>query len=300
MRSARMARIRIGISGWRYEPWRGVFYPQDLPASKELWYASRKLSAIEINGSFYSLQRPEYYEQWYAETPRNFMFAVKGPRFITHMKRLNDIEIPLANFYASGVLRLRDKLGPFLWQFPPNFIYRAETLDHFFSILPRDTVAASQLATQHDARLEGRSDFSVDRCRRLRHAIEIRHESFLCEEFIALLRRHRIALVVAESAGRWPLVHDVTASFMYLRLHGDKHLYRSGYSAAALQRWATKIRCWSDGRVPANATRISDKSPQRRAAPDVYCFFDNTDDKLRAPRDAQTLMRLLQPPAGIE
>jgi uncharacterized protein YecE (DUF72 family) len=220
--------IRIGISGWRYTPWRGVFYPENLPQRLELWYASRVLSSIEINGSFYSLQRPEYYAQWRDETPDDFIFAVKGPRFITHMKKLRDVEAPLANFFASGVFNLREKFGPILWQFPPNFQYKRERMARFFELLPQDTAAALKIARRRDHRLLGRSRLAIDANRPVRHALEIRHESFLDASFVELLRDHNIALVTAETANKWPLTFDVTADFIYIRLHGDKQLYQSG------------------------------------------------------------------------
>ena len=148
--------VRIGISGWRYEPWRGVFYPPKLPQARELAFASRMLPTIEINGSFYSLQRPEYYAEWHDETPEGFVFAVKGPKYITHFKRLKDVATPLANFFASGVFELRDKLGPILWQFPPQLPFIADRFDAFFAMLPRDTSAAEVLARQHDQRVRSR------------------------------------------------------------------------------------------------------------------------------------------------
>lgn len=287
-----MATVRVGISGWRYTPWRGQFYPADLPQRLELWYASRVLRSIEINGSFYSLQRPEYYAQWYEETPEDFVFAVKGPRFITHMKRLRDIEAPLANFFASGVFNLREKCGPILWQFPPQFRYDAEKFETFFALLPHDTSAALGLARKRDYRLKGRCRLAIDAIRPLRHAVEIRHESFLVPEFIQQLRKHKIALVVAETAKRWPLTLDVTADFVYMRLHGDKELYKSGYSDRALERWAARIRTWASGGEPDEPDKILKKAPRARER-DVFCYFDNTDVKLRAPIDAQSLMRKL-------
>jgi uncharacterized protein YecE (DUF72 family) len=290
--------IRIGISGWRYTPWRGVFYPSDLPQDKELWYASRILPTIEINGSFYSLQRPDYYRDWHDATPKDFMFSVKGPRFITHMKKLRDVEKPLANFFASGVFNLKAKFGPILWQFPPNFRYDHQKLTQFFEMLPRDTKSALQLARRRDSRMHGRSCLAIDANRRLRHAMEIRHESFINPAFIVLLRKHRIALVVAETARRWPMMHDMTADFVYMRLHGDKELYRSGYSNAALDRWARRIDAWSNGREPKDAITVLKKAPPKRQTRDVFCYFDNTDVKLRAPADAQTLMRKLKMTPG--
>ncbi|HZT02803.1 MAG TPA: DUF72 domain-containing protein [Steroidobacteraceae bacterium] len=291
-----MAIVRIGISGWRYAPWRGSFYPPRLPQRAELEHASRRFSTIEINGSFYSLQRPELYAQWYAETPEGFVFSVKGGRYITHMRRLREIEEPLANFFASGLFNLREKLGPILWQFPPNFKYRRELLESFFRLLPRDTERACALARRRSAWMKGRVRLAVDARRPLRHAIEVRHESFLDPSFIDLLREHQIALVVAETAGQWLMRQDVTADFIYIRLHGDKELYRSGYSPRALSRWAERIRAWHAGSEPADAQKISAHRPPSPAPRDVYCYFDNTDVKLRAPVDAQSLMRRM----GIE
>ena len=288
-----MATVRIGISGWRYGPWRGTFYPEDLPQKDELSYAASKFSTVEINGSFYSLQRPSSYLRWYAQTPANFVFAVKGGRYITHMRKLREIEKPLANFFASGVLALKEKLGPILWQFPQSFRYDRERFERFFDLLPHDTDAAVRLARKRDARMKGRAVLSTDATREVRHAVEIRHESFLDETFIDLLRARNIALVVAETANRWPMTHDVTADFIYMRLHGDKELYRSGYGNKALDRWARRIEAWHRGTEPADATRIASRAKKSRSARDVYCYFDNTDVKLRAPVDARTLMARL-------
>ncbi|PZQ12864.1 MAG: DUF72 domain-containing protein [Rhodanobacter denitrificans] len=284
--------IRIGISGWRYAPWRGRFYPKDLPQRSELAYAAGLLDSIEINGSFYSLQTPERYAAWHDDTPARFVFSVKAPRYITHILRLRDTERALANFLASGVLRLRAKLGPLLWQLPPSLRYDPAQLDAFLRLLPRDTGQALALARRREvSRMRGRSALSIDRVRPLRHALEVRHESFRDPDFIALLRRHRVALVVADTAGRWPYLEDVTAGFVYLRLHGDAELYTSGYGDAALDRWAERIRAWAQGREPDDAQRIAETAP-RRARRDVYCYFDN-DAKVRAPADAQALIRRL-------
>ena len=266
--------IRIGISGWRYDPWRKVFYPEGMPQRRELEFCGRHFPTVEINGSFYSLQRPSYYEQWYEETPAGFVFAVKGSRYITHMLRLKNIERPLANFFASGILGLRDKLGPFLWQFPPMFRFDAERLARFFRLLPRTTSAALSLARRRDARMVGRSRLAIDADRPLRHAVEIRHPSFMTGEFVRLLREHRIGLVVADTAGKWPKMFHVTADFVYVRLHGDIKIYTSGYSDRTLSSWARRIRSWHrDGR-------------------DVYVYFDN-DVKVKAPFDALNLMHKL-------
>jgi uncharacterized protein YecE (DUF72 family) len=279
--------VRIGISGWRYAPWRGVFYPKDLVQKRELEFASRRFDTIEINGSFYSLQHPDSWKRWYADTPEGFLFAVKAPRYITHLRRLRDIDAPLANFFASGVLELREKLGPILWQFPQHVRYDEARWKPFLASLPRDTATASALARKHDARVRATSIPRIEN-RTLRHAVEIRSETFCDERFIALLRRHGVALVVADTAGKWPLVEDVTADFMYLRLHGDKELYASGYSPTALDAWASRIDAWRHGREPADARRISAEPPRRRARRDVYCYFDN-DMKVHAPFDAQAL-----------
>ncbi|HEV7716049.1 MAG TPA: DUF72 domain-containing protein [Steroidobacteraceae bacterium] len=289
-----MASIRVGISGWRYAPWRGTFYPDDLTQKDELSFAASKLPIIEINGSFYSLQRPSSYALWYAQTPKNFMFSIKGPRFITHMRKLRDVEKPLANFFASGVLGLKDKLGPVLWQFPPSFRYDAERFERFFDLLPHDTEAAARLARKRESRMKGRALLATDAKRTLRHAVEIRHDSFLDVSFIELLRAHNIALVVAETARRWPMTHDVTADFIYMRLHGDKELYKSGYGDKALDKWARRIEAWHRGSEPRDAVRIGARRAPSRKARDVYCFFDNTDVKLRAPFDAQRLMSRLR------
>lgn len=291
--------IRIGISGWRYKPWRGVFYPERLPQHAELAYASRVLNSVEINGSFYSLQRPESFTQWREATPADFRFAVKGPRYITHMLKLKNSATPLANFFASGVFNLRHKLGPILWQLPPMLRYDHARLAEFIELLPTDTRAAAKLARKHDQRLAHRNCVNIDKNRSLQHALEIRHESFLDNRFIELLRSHNVALVIAETAQRWPLVHDITADFVYMRLlHGDTTLYQSGYSSDALDRWAKKITAWSRGVEPRACTRISTTRPQKMARP-VYCYFDNTDIKLRAPFDAQSLMKKRNMKPGV-
>jgi len=290
----RAHRIRIGISGWRYPPWRGTFYPQGLPQRSELEYASKLLSIIEINGTFYSLQRPESYLQWYRQTPADFLFALKGPRYITHIRRLKGVEQALANWFASGIFNLREKLGPMLWQLPPNFRYEEGRLADFLALLPHDTAGAAGMARKRDAFMKGRTRLAIDANRLLRHAMEVRHESFMNGAFIELLRRHNVALVISESARNWPMIHDVTADFIYLRLHGDRALYRSGYSEKALQRWARRIAAWARGSEPADASRVLPRRAAARRPRDVYCFFDNTDVKLRAPFDAQTLMKKLR------
>ena len=290
--------LRIGISGWRYEPWRGVFYPTGLPQHRELAFASRMLPTIEINGSFYSLQRPESYLAWRDDTPDDFVFAVKGPRYITHMLRLKGFEQPLANFFASGPFALGAKLGPILWQFPPHLHYQPDRFAAFFDALPQDTDEGIALAKRRDRRLEGRSWLRVDQHRVLRHAIEIRHPTFIDAEFVDLLRQHGIALVVADTAGRWPLMEDLTADFVYIRLHGDEELYASGYADAALDRWAHRIDVWSRGQQVDDAQCVSSRNLPRRGGRDVYCYFDN-DVKVHAPYDAAQLAARLGVPTGL-
>jgi uncharacterized protein YecE (DUF72 family) len=283
--------LRIGISGWTYPPWRGSFYPADLLQREELAYASRQVGSIEINGTFYSLQRPSSYGLWHDQVPPGFVFAVKGPRYLTHIRRLREPRGPLANFLASGVLRLGRKLGPLLWQLPPSFRYDAPRLEAFLKLLPRDTHAAAALAREHDRTL-GHAWVEPGPRRPLRHALEVRHASFCVPEFIALLRRHRVALVVADTAGKWPFMEDITADFVYVRLHGDSELYVSGYTPAALRDWARKVRAWRRGANPAGARLVAPPASRRPAGRDVFVYFDN-DVKVRAPFDAMTLAHLL-------
>jgi len=284
MRSS--GRIHIGISGWRYKGWRGV-YPQKLPQRRELEFASRKFDTIELNGSFYSLQRPDSFSQWHAETPEEFTFAVKGSRYITHMRRLREVEAPLANFFAQGLLRFEDKLGPILWQFPSNFQFEPERLELFLALLPKTHKQAAELARKHDERLDDRSWFQVRRDAAIRHAIEIRHESFVNEQFVRLLRRYCVGLVVADTVA-WPLLMDVTSDFVYCRLHGSKELYASGYNADALEIWAHRIVTWARGGEVHDGRRASERNASTRKRRDVFVYFDN-DMKVRAPFDAAAL-----------
>jgi len=292
--------VRIGISGWRYDEWRGIFYPDGLLQKRELAFASRMISTIELNGSFHSLQKPESFRDWHAETPEHFVFAVKGPRFITHVLRLKECRAPLANFIASGLLPLGPKLGPILWQFPPFMPFKAERFAAFFEMLPHDTEAAAALAREHDAKVEGRALVETDAKRPLRHAIEARHPSFASPEFVALLREHRIAPVVADSAGKWPLVEDLTADFVYLRMHGDETVNDGAYPDDALARWAARIDRWSHGGQPDDARLASpDSAPAACAQRDVYVYFDN-DAKAHAPFDAARLCERLGLPSGLQ
>ncbi len=293
--------IYIGISGWRYKGWRGVFYPEKLPHRRELEFASRRFNTIELNGSFYSLQRPQSFVQWHQQTPEDFVFSIKGSRYITHMLRLRNIEGALANFFAQGVLALRAKLGPILWQLPPNFNFEPERLEDFFALLPKTRKQAADLARNHDERLKNRSWFDVSQDATLRHAIEIRHESFVDEKFIRLLRRYDIGLVVADTV-EWPLLMDVTANFVYCRLHGSEELYASGYEAEALDIWANRVVAWAQGGEADNGRKASTRNAAKRKRSDVFVYFDN-DMKVRAPFDAEQLSQrvtgLLAHPTGL-
>ncbi|MFZ0515785.1 MAG: DUF72 domain-containing protein [Acidobacteriaceae bacterium] len=279
--------VRIGISGWTYPPWRGVFFPKKLSQKLELEYAASIFRTIEINGTFYSLQRPSSYQAWADRTPPGFVFSVKAPRYITHMRRLRDVEIPLANFFASGMLKLGPKLGPILWQLPPNFKYSDELIESFLALLPRNTGEAVELGKNHDRMVEGRSFLETDRNRPLRHALEIRHPSFVVPEFIAMLRKYKVALVCADAV-EWPRLMDVTSDFVYCRLHGSKVLYSSGYSKNAIEEWAGRVAAWAKGGESIDGDYASRKRAVRRAKRDVFVYFDN-DAKVRAPRDAKRL-----------
>ncbi len=270
-----MATARVGISGWVYPNWRRTFYPTGLTQRRELAYAAEHLTSVEINGTFYSLQRPSSFARWHDETPDDFVFAVKGPRFITHMKKLAEPEVLLANFFASGVLALGSKLGPVLWQLPPTLGFDEQRLATFFDGLPRTTGEAARLSTRHDQRLEGRALTACSVDIPLRHALEVRHPSFVDERFLDLLRAHEIAAVVADSAGRFPSIDAVTADFVYVRLHGADELYVSGYTPEALDSWAARVRQWTAEGL------------------DCYVYFDN-DAKVRAPYDAMALIERLR------
>lgn len=283
--------LRIGISGWTYPPWRGVFYPSDLTHKNELHFASREVNSIEINGSFYSMQRPSSYRRWHDETPDDFVFSIKGPRFITHMKKLRDVKIPLANFFASGILALRHKLGPILWQFPPNFGWNEARFREFFALLPRTSAEAAKLGRHHNDKIKERAWIKVRDSQPLRHAVEIRHTSFLNAGFLSLLRQNNIAFVFADTAGKWPYSEDLTADFIYCRLHGAEELYVSGYTNEALAHWEARIRKWRLGKQPVDA-KLTSPSIAQPGHRDVYVYFDN-DAKVHAPFDARRLAKRL-------
>jgi uncharacterized protein YecE (DUF72 family) len=271
MAPASVGRVFIGISGYDYKPWRGVFYPENVPARRWLEYASSRFNSIELNGTFYSLKSPAVFARWVAESPaRDFVFAVKGGRFITHNLKLRNVERAMGNFFASGLLALGRKTGPFLWQLPATYRFDAERLDTFMRGLPRTSRAAEDVALRHDERLRRGALVDAAVNVRYRHAFEVRHPSYFHDEFYALLREHRYGFVVADTAGKFPYAEEVTADFVYVRLHGSQELYASGYTDTELDAWARKIGTW------------------RASGRDVYVYFDN-DIKVHAPYDAMRL-----------
>jgi uncharacterized protein YecE (DUF72 family) len=267
--------IRVGISGWTYASWRGDFYPTGLPHTRELTYAAERMTSVEVNGSFYSLQRPTSYARWRDATPEDFVFAVKGSRFITHMKQLVDVDVALANFWASGVLALGPKLGPILWQLPARSRFDQQRLADFFDRLPRSTSEAAGLARGHDEKVpEARALVDALDERPIRHVLEARHASFATLEAAELLRANDIGSVWADAAGKFPVIDQDTSDVRYVRLHGHTELYASGYSSRSLDQWAARCRSWSE------------------AGRDVYVYFDN-DIRGRAPWDAVGLLARL-------
>jgi uncharacterized protein YecE (DUF72 family) len=280
-------KIRIGIAGWRYDEWRGTFYPEDLAQKRELEYASRQLNSIELNGTFYSTQRPNSFQQWSKDTPDDFVFSIKGSQFITHIRKIENVETALANFLAQGLLRFGKKLGPILWQFPPNFSIDLPRLENFFKLLPRTQKQAAAYARQRDEWMASRSWLEVDEDLPLHHAVETRHKSFAVPEYVALLRENNIALVVADTV-KLPVMMDVTADIVYCRLHGSEKLYPDGYTADAIDVWAHRVLAWSRGEDVTNSTRILADPGPKRDARDVFVYFDD-DVKVRAPFDAMSL-----------
>lgn len=266
--------VRVGLSGWRYAEWRGRFYPSGLSQRRELEHVASIFPTVELNGSFYSLQRPPYYERWRDGVPDGFTFAVKGGRFVTHMKRLRDVRVPLANFFASGVLALGDRLGPLLWQLPERATLDLDVLAGFLRLLPRTTTEAAKLATEHDDKLKADPWTDPGEDRPVRHALEPRHASFAAPDALRLLHEHDVALVTSDGAGRWPVFEETTARLVYVRLHGPTTLYTSRYDDALLDRWAAWVRERHD------------------AGHDVVVYFDN-DGHAHAPRDARRLLERL-------
>lgn len=285
-----MGKIRIGVSGWNYAGWRGGFYPHGLSNRDQLNYAAGRFDTVEINATFYGLTKPTTVRSWRDSTPAKFVFSVKGSRFITHNKKLSRLGSALPNFLASGVLELNDKLGPFLWQISRNLHFDANRIDTFLAGLPKDTDMAAAMARDHDHRIEDVS-YGSGPNRRIRHALEVRHESYMCEEMAWIARRHGVALVFSHSSV-WPYFEQITAGFVYLRLHGPKKLYASAYGEAQLEWWAERIRVWKGAEQPTDAATFSDTSGPDRKERDVYVYFDN-DEGGHAPREAMHLRGLI-------
>jgi len=286
---SKQGQIRVGISGWRFDGWRGGFYPEDLTQKRELEFASRKLNSIELNGTFYSTQKPQSFQSWRKETPDDFVFAIKGSQFITHIRKLENVEGALANFLAQGMLCLGRKLGPILWQLPPQTSFNTEKIESFLKLLPHTQRQAAAYAKQRDEWMSGRSWLEVEEDLPFRHAMESRHKSFATPEYIALLRKYNVAMVVADSV-KWPVMMDVTADFVYCRLHGSDKVYPDGYTEAAIDTWAKRMIAWSRGEEVTDGNRIHPEPGPTQDARDVFVYFDD-DNKERAPFDAQSMSR---------
>jgi uncharacterized protein YecE (DUF72 family) len=267
-------RVWIGTSGYDYPHWgKGAFYPEDLPRRQWLSYAARRFNSIELNGTFYSLKSPDVFRRWLDETPaRGFVFAVKGSRFITHNLKLRHAEGALANFFASGVLLLGRRTGPFLWQLPAGYRFDPARIEGFLDTVPWTSEQGEALARHHDQRLKRGAVVEAAEKVAYRHAFEVRHPSYFHPEFYDLMRRRRVGFVIAETAGTWGHAEEVTAPFVYVRLHGSQVLYGSQYTPAELDVWATRVEGWATG----------------RPARDVYVYFDN-DHRAYAPHDAMAL-----------
>jgi uncharacterized protein YecE (DUF72 family) len=260
--------IRVGIGGWVFEPWRGEFYPKGLPQARELDYASRKLTSIEINSTFYRTQKPDSFRKWAAETPDDFVFSVKGPQFATNRRVLAEAGPSIERFFASGVLELKSKLGAVLWQMAPTKKFDPADFAAFLALLPTS--------------LDGRP---------LRHAVEVRHESFLVPAFIELLRKFSVAVVVVES-DKHPLIADVTGDFVYARLQRTSEKEKTGYPRRALDLWAQRARNWATGGAPDDlATIAAPASAQSRR--DVFIYMIS-GAKVRAPTAAMALIERLK------
>jgi len=260
--------IRVGIGGWVYEPWRGVFYPKGLPQARELAHASRHLTSIEINGTFYGSQKPESFRRWADETPDDFVFSLKGPRYATHRRVLAEAGPSVERFLASGVLELKSKLGPILWQFPPTKAFDADDFAAFLALLP--------------PRLDGRT---------LRHVVEVRHESFLIPASVELLRKHSVAIATIDS-DKHPLIADVTSDFVYARLQRTSEKVKTGYTPTALDTWASRAQAWADGGAPKDLPAIG-KVPRSSGKRDVFIYMI-AGAKERAPAAAMALIERLK------
>jgi len=278
--------IRLGTAGWVFERWRKNFYPDGLKQKEELAYASRHLGNVEINATFYSHQKPESFANWAAQAPDDFVFSVKGHQLVTHIKRLRDVELPLANFFASGVLALGSKLGPFCWQLPGNSKYDADRMETFLGLLPQTPEALVALAGKGD--FDKRTPFlDASGITKVRHAIEVRHESFAVPGFIEQLRAHNVALVVADTA-EWPYL-DQTADFAYARLQGAPGA--ESYTEAQRTERGDWLKSWAEGVPVSGASYVTglETAPPTR---DVFAFFVSTD-KENAPHNARAVMAQL-------
>jgi uncharacterized protein YecE (DUF72 family) len=260
-------RIRIGVGGWTYEPWRGTFYPDGLVQKRELEFASRKLTSIEINGTYYGSQKPESFAKWHDETPDDFVFSLKGPRFTTNRRVLADAEESIQRFFAGGVMNLRDKLGPINWQFMPTKKFDPVDFENFLKLLPKS--------------VEGRV---------VRHAVEVRHDSFRTPDFIALARNYGVAIVVAADS-EYPQIGDITAPFVFARIMGTTEAEKAGYSDAALDQWTQRARIWRSGQSP-DGIRTVGAQPKDGHDLDVFLYVIS-GFKVRNPLAAMAMIERL-------
>jgi uncharacterized protein YecE (DUF72 family) len=259
--------IRVGVGGWTYEPWRGVFYPQELSQKNELQYLSRQLTSIEINGTYYGYQKPATFAKWRDETPAGFVFSVKAPRFVMNRKVLAEAGGSIEKFLASGVLELQEKLGPINWQFLPTKKFDPDDFESFLKLLPK------KLQTLP-----------------LRHAVEVRHESFVAPEFVAMARKYGVAIVVSADS-KHPQIADATAPFTYVRIMGTKPKPSLGYPDAALKLWAARTRDWALGKSPKGLDYVEPKQPLMKAR-DVFLYVIS-GNKVSNPAAARALLEKL-------
>lgn len=284
-------RMRIGTSGWAYDSWRKDFFPAKTPRSEFLAYASRVFNSIEIDSTFYGTQPVSRYQNWYESTPDGFLFAIKGSRYITHMLKLKNCEHAVGNFFASGVLALREKLGPVLWQFSAKMPLDFDRFETFAKMLPRDLNEARELGLRHDKKLRRKPYLTVKENLPLRHAFELRNDKFFDKDFLVMLREYNIATVMASTAEKWPLFTDVTANFIYVRMHGEHQLYSGSYNQKTLDKWKHHISFWQKGCTPPELKHYLPAAPDKRLRP-IFMYFDNTE-KAQAPVDALRFMKMM-------
>jgi uncharacterized protein YecE (DUF72 family) len=262
------ARIRIGVGGWTYGPWRGTFYPEDLPQKRELEHASRHLTSIEINGTYYGSQKPATYAKWRDETPDDFVFSLKAPRFAMNRTVLAEAGGTITRFFNSGVTELKDKLGPINWQFLPTKKFDPADFEAFLKLLPREIAG-----------------------RPLRHAIEVRHASFRTPAFIALARKHNVAVVIAGDSS-YPQIGDLTAPFVYARIMGTQAAEAEGYSNARLAHWAACAKAWAGGSSPDDLEYVEARSGEGEPR-DVFLYVIS-GHKVHNPAAAMSLIKRLR------